>query len=440
MFDTARLRLTLWFGGVFAVILIVIGAAVLFAARTALYDQVEDQLRTRSGALVRSLGGPFDPGGREVLRFASAGGYFFAVTGPEGNVLQGSAGTEELDFPTRDELEAATTDGPAFVDAQTADGDDLRIYVEPVSGVGGSTYFFQVGRSIEPEQAALRRLFFIMGAGGLAGLLLAGLSGYWLAGRALRPIRQSVDAQRTFVADASHELRTPLTLIRANAEVMKFEAGPGGRTEGLDDIIKETDRLSYLVGQMLTLARVDSAGVDMKKEPVDLGAVVRDIARQMRLLAREKGVELEVESGTATVLGDEQRLGELAIILMDNAIKYTDRGGTITAALSKEAGRVRFTVEDTGKGIPPESMDRVFERFYRVDKGRSRESGGTGLGLPIAKWIVDSHSGTIEIESEVGKGTKVTVVVSEAPDVLGGDEVSVLEESGARSRELESST
>ena len=424
MFEGARLRLTLWFGGVFAVILIVIGAAVMVAARTALYDQVDDQLRARSGPLVRSLGGPFDPGKRDILRFATAGGYFFAVTGPEGNVLQGSASAEEIDFPTREELEDATSDGEnAYLNTKTEDGDDLRLYIEPVAGFGGSTYYFQVGRSIEPEQAALRRLFFIMGAGGLAGLLLAGVSGYWLAGRALRPIRQSVAAQRTFVADASHELRTPLTLIRANAELMKMESGPGADTAGLDDIIKETDRLSYLVGQMLTLARSDSVGVEIKKERVDLGAIVRDIGRQMRLLGNEKGVSVMVESASANVDGDEQRLGELAIILLDNAVKYTDGGGSISARVSVEDAKVRFVTLDTGRGIPPESLEHVFDRFYRVDKGRSREAGGTGLGLAIAKWIVDAHGGTIEIESEVGRGTTVTVELPAMAAVAAAEEV-----------------
>jgi signal transduction histidine kinase len=338
-------------------------------------------------------------------------------------------------FPSREELEEATADGPAFIDATTAEGDDLRIYVEPVEGVGDTTFYFQVGRSIEPEQAAIRRLFFIMGAGGLAGLLLAGVSGYWLAGRALRPIRRSVEAQRTFVADASHELRTPLTLIRATAEVMQLEGGPGKDNEGLNDIIKETDRLSYLVGQMLTLARVDSDGVEVAKEPVDLGAIVRDVGRQMALLGREKGVSLTVESGTGTVLGDEQRLGELAIILMDNAIKYTEPGGSIMATLTKEGKRVRFVVADTGRGIPAESLGRVFERFYRVDKGRSREAGGTGLGLPIAKWIVESHGGTIGIESVVGVGTTVTVVLDEADEAgLVKEEVAVEPEAGLEVR------
>jgi two-component system sensor histidine kinase VicK len=209
---------------------------------------------------------------------------------------------------------------------------------------------------------------------------------------------------------------------------MKFEAAPGVNQQGLDDIIKETDRLTYLVSQMLTLARVDSDGAEIKQERVDLGGVVRDIGRQMSLLGNEKGVAVSVDSGSAEVVGDEQRLGELAIILLDNAIKYTDSGGRVAAKVTNGGGKVRLEVEDTGRGIPPESLERVFDRFYRVDKGRSREAGGTGLGLAIAKWIVDSHGGTIGIASEPGRGTTVTVEMEEV----------VSEEPGARSKELES--
>jgi signal transduction histidine kinase len=420
LFDAARLRLTLWFGGVFAVILVVIGVAVLVFTREALFDQVDDQLVARSQPVLRTLGGgPFDPGRREVLRFATAGGYFFAVTGPDGELVQGSEGAEEVEFPEFEDEDAA----PRFVTATTEDGDDVRIYAEPVTGVGNQTFFFNVGRSIEPEQAALRRLLFILLAGGAAGLLLAGLSGYWLAGRALRPIKRSVEAQRTFVADASHELRTPLTLIRANAEVMKLQGARGAEAESLDDIIKETDRLSYLVGQMLTLARVDSAGTEIERERVDLGALVRDIGRQMRLLADKKEIGITTDAAAVYVQGDEQRLGELAIILIDNAIKYTNNGGRISVITGGDGRKARFVVSDDGPGIPPEALEHVFDRFYRVEKARSRETGGTGLGLAIAKWIVDAHGGAIRIDSEVGKGTVVTVEF--AADVRPSGEAAV---------------
>ena len=415
MFSAARWRLTLWFAGGFAAILVLIGVAVLLSSRTALYDKVNDDLRTRSEALQRSLGGPFDPGRNEVLRFATAGGYFFAVTGPGGNVLQGSESVQEIEFPSLEELENKAAGGPAYLDARTADGEDLRLYVQPATGIRGQTFYFQVGRSIEPEQAALRRLFLITGAAGLAGLALAIAGGYWLAGRALQPIQKSVNAQHTFVADASHELRTPLSLIRANAEMLKRGGSSPPDPSFVDDIITETDRLAYLVGQMLTLARSDAAAVKLDLERLDLGAVATDITRQMRLLADEKHISVNTQvDGETIVQGDPQRLGELAIILLDNAIKYTDEGGSVTIRTETQDSHAVLTITDTGRGIPEEGLRHVFDRFYRADKARSREMGGTGLGLAIARWIAGAHGGAIKIDSAVDRGTTVTVTLPTA--------------------------
>jgi len=415
VFSAARWRLTLWFAGAFAAILVLIGVAVLLSSRTALFDKVNDDLRTRSEALQRSLGGPFDPGRNEVLRFATAGGYFFAVTGPGGNVLQGSESVQEIEFPSLEELENKAAGGPAYLDARTADGEDLRLYVQPVTGIRGQTFYFQVGRSIEPEQAALRRLLLITGAAGLAGLALAIAGGYWLAGRALQPIQKSVNAQHTFVADASHELRTPLSLIRANAEMLKRGGSSPPDPSFVDDIITETDRLAYLVGQMLTLARSDAAAVKLELERLDLGAVGTDIARQMRLLADEKHISVNTQvHGETIVQGDPQRLGELAIILLDNAIKYTDEGGSVTVRTETQDSRAVLTVTETGRGITEEALRHVFDRFYRADKARSREMGGTGLGLAIARWIAEAHGGAIKIDSTVDRGTTVTVTLPTA--------------------------
>ncbi len=415
MFSTARWRLTLWFAGAFALILVLIGGAVLLSSRAALYDKVNDDLRTRSDALLRSLRGPFDPGRNEVLRFATAGGYFFAVTGPGGNVLQGSESVQDVEFPSLESLKGRAGTSPAYFDTRSADGEDLRLYVQPVTGIRGQSFFFQVGRSIEPEQAALRRLFLITGAAGLAGLALAIAGGYWLAGRALRPIQHAVDAQHTFVADASHELRTPLSLIRANAEMLKRAGDSPPDPAFVDDIITETDRLAYLVGQMLTLARSDAAAAELDVERVDLGAVAGDVARQMQLLASEKRISVGGHAeGQAIVQGDIQRLGELAIILVDNAIKYTDEGGAVTVRTETRGDQAVLTVTDTGRGIPEESLRHVFDRFYRADKARSREMGGTGLGLAIARWITEAHGGDIKIHSAVGRGTIVTVTLPAA--------------------------
>ena len=411
MFSRARWRLTLWYAGAFTAILIVIGVAVLFTTRTALYGQVNDDLQVRSDRLLRPIGGgQFNPGRTDVFQFATVGGYFYVITGPQGNVFQASDGIDQIELPSVATLEDETRDGSAFVAASATDGEDLRVYVRPVQDVLGRTYYFQVGRSIEPEQDAIRRLLFILSAGGLAGLVLAAGTGFWLAGRALRPIQAAMDAQRTFVADASHELRTPLSLIRANAEMLKRRPDDPTDITSVDDIIQETDHLTYLVGQMLTLARADTPRTDVDGEPVLLGHVAANIARQMQLLASEKAITVSVDTAGDTIVGgDEQRLSELLIILLDNAIKYTESGGAIQVSVKGGSGKVILAVSDTGQGIPPDALAHVFDRFYRVDKARSREMGGTGLGLAIARWIAESHSGKISAESEVGRGTTVTV-------------------------------
>jgi signal transduction histidine kinase len=270
----------------------------------------------------------------------------------------------------------------------------------------------EVGRSTEPERQALRRLMLILGGGALAGLVMSTGGGYWLAGRALRPIKTAMDKQHEFVADASHELRTPLSLIRANAEILKREADKpvAANIQSVQDIISETDRLANLVGQMLTLARADTGVTPAEMAPVDLAALAQDTAREMRLLASENGTTIEAKtSGSAIVEGDELRLRELLTILIDNSLKYSEAGARIDVKVGGGHGKAVVQVSDNGRGIPDEALPRIFDRFYRADRARSRELGGSGLGLAIARWIAETHGGTIRINSEVGRGTMVTV-------------------------------
>jgi len=426
MFSAARWRLTVWFAAVFAVILVVIGGAVFFSTRASLYDQVNDDLQDRTGRLQLALrqraDGPID--GPFVRRLGltdfqlaagelGATGYQAALVAP--NVFVYTANYTDAGLPQYPELDESAGGEADTLEVRTPLGEDLRVRVEPVGDVG----YIVVARSIEPEQEALRRLVFFLVVGGAVGLALACAGGYWLAGRALRPIQDSMDAQRTFVADASHELRTPLSLIRANAEVMRRQASqPEQDVESLDDIIKETDHLSYLVGQMLTLARADVREAPFASESVDLSRLAGDITREARVLFDAKGTALSYEKAEGlSVMGDEQRLRELLLILLDNALKYTDAGGNVRVGVAKSEGRVRLSVADSGRGIPAEDLPHVFDRFYRADKARSREMGGTGLGLAIAKWITDAHGGTIALDSTAGVGTTVTVELRAAPAI-----------------------
>ncbi len=416
LFSKARLRLALFFAIVVAVILVLLGVAVLSAARASLFAGVNDDLEARVqvqlGQLAEELRRTDQPAPVSVPRGFTAGGYFYAAAKPNGGLILKSENVDEGGLPDAGDVEHALASGPSFVDTKSSDGEHLRVYLRPIRGPGGRAIVMEVGRSTEPERQALRRLTFILGGGGLLGLGMAVAGGYWLAGRALRPIRTAMDKQQEFVADASHELRTPLSLIRANAEILKREAGKpvAENMDSVQDIIGETDRLANLVGQMLTLARADMGGTAFEMSPVDLAAVSADVTREMRLLATEKGIALEAHtSGPAIVEGDELRLRELVTILVDNSLKYSDEGARVDVSALRDHGKSVIEVKDTGRGIPKEALPRIFDRFYRADKARSRELGGAGLGLAIARWIAESHHGTIRIQSEAGRGTTVTV-------------------------------
>jgi heavy metal sensor kinase len=218
-----------------------------------------------------------------------------------------------------------------------------------------------------------------------------------------------------FTADASHELRTPLTAIRTEAEVaLAKPLDLAEHQQLLRSILEECDRLTRLTDQLLALAREDARAVRRAHGPMDLAAVVEDVAETMRPLAETKGVRLCVEAkGAAPVCGDAARLREVFFNLLDNGIKYTPEGGEVEVRINYRGPEVTVTIRDTGIGISPEHLPLVFDRFYRVDKARSRDEGGTGLGLSIAHSIVAAHGGRIDLTSTPGRGTTCTVTLPE---------------------------
>jgi two-component system sensor histidine kinase CiaH len=417
VFGAARWRLTLWFTLALGVILVLIAGAVYLTARAALFDQVNSDLESRSGREQRGLVGRLPRSGQPVdvvigPTFTS-GGYFYALVLPTGELLASTTNTDPDALASQATLQDALAAGSAVEDTESAEGDSLRVLVSRVEGPVGGQYLLQVGRSTEPERQALRRLVLVLGGGLAAGLGMSLVGGYLLAGRALRPLRGAMDSQRAFIADASHELRTPLSVVRANAELLKRnEAQPvSANLEAVNDIVSETDRLSRIVGQMLTLARADAGQARLSISDVPLDETAEEVARGMGLLAGERGITLERDiQAPVRVRGDADRLKELLVVLTDNAITYTEAGGRVKLELKRNAhGRAVVRVSDTGGGIPPEALPHVFDRFYRVDKARSREAGGTGLGLAIARWIAEAHGGSIHAQSSPGVGTTMTV-------------------------------
>jgi signal transduction histidine kinase len=231
-------------------------------------------------------------------------------------------------------------------------------------------------------------------------------------------LEQSFREVRRFTADASHELRTPLAVIRTEAEVaLNQPLSAADNQQLLGSILEECERLTRLTDQLLTLAREDagSAGLAVRAA-LDLPALVLGAAETMRALAEVRGVTLTAEAnGPLSVQGDEVRLRQVLYNLLDNAIKYTSPGGRVEVAVARQQGFAVVRIRDNGIGIPAEHLSRVFDRFYRVDKARSRAEGGTGLGLSIARSIVTAHDGQIELTSKPGEGTTCTVRLPAEP-------------------------
>jgi heavy metal sensor kinase len=223
---------------------------------------------------------------------------------------------------------------------------------------------------------------------------------------------------RRFTADASHELRTPLTAIRTETEVaLRAEPGAVDPQALLGSILEECDRLARLTDQLLALSREDvGVGVQIS-ERLDLSALVTGVAENLNVLAEARSLTLRSDSkGAVFIHGDEVRLRQVFYNLIDNAIKYTPPSGTVQVRVEASADAAIVTVRDTGIGIAPEHLPHVFERFYRVDKARSREQGGTGLGLSISQSIVTAHGGKIELSSAPGRGTVCAVSLPLAGD------------------------
>jgi signal transduction histidine kinase len=275
----------------------------------------------------------------------------------------------------------------------------------------------QVAESVEPEESALQVLLTLLLIGAIVVLLLAGVGGYFLANRALIPARLAFSRQQRFIADASHELRTPLTLLRADAEVLLYDKERLGTEDTmlLENITTEANHMSTLLSSMLTLARLDAGKQHQEYEVVHLDELARAGMQRVSAFASQSGITLRVEkSSAAMVIGDPMLLEQALLVVLDNAVKYNRTGGSVTLRTSSSNGQARLEIMDTGIGIPAEHLPHLGERFYRVDKARSRAAGGNGLGLSIAQHVLSLHGGSLTLASTPGQGTLVTFTLPAA--------------------------
>jgi signal transduction histidine kinase len=304
----------------------------------------------------------------------------------------------------------ALTKGSDIRTIQLKDGVPIRLLSYATPRETGFSVL-QMGKPISDQHYLLDQ--FMAGLATYSGLIivLLGLVSWWMAGRSLRPSIQAWEMQQTFIANASHELRTPLTLIRASAEVVSRQTNPQGKQMLLNDIMTECDHMSQIVEDLLLISKMDTHQLKLDIILVDIKDLLEDVQRQFEPLARKNHVELKIEEQQGKVKGDRMRLRQILIILLDNALRFTSSGGSIVLSSRQVSRNIELCVQDDGKGIPPEHLEHVFERFYQVNPGKDEKNRGNGLGLSIAKSLVEAHEGTIKIISEPGKGTSVTIIL-----------------------------
>ncbi|AOT72508.1 sensor histidine kinase [Geosporobacter ferrireducens] len=334
-------------------------------------------------------------------------GSFFIKINASGEIITYSS---ELRVPKEDVGELKEIVLNKGISTGTIATNNYRLHFLKVSKEYGSIVVFLDNSG---EENVFRWLLTISICIGLISLTLVFFISLFLANKAIKPVKISWERQNTFVADASHELRTPLAVVTSNLEIiMENETETvGSQHKWLTNVQSELDRLKQLVNDLLFLARSDAEGEELSKEPFDLSSLLYKTSDTFMPLAQKKGIRLVLHNqDDVTLLGNEFRIKQLITILLDNAIKYTSSGGKIELQLEVGMNTFQLSIKDSGEGIPREHLNRIFDRFYRVDQSRSRSHGGSGLGLAIAKCIVDEHKGSIHVMSEVDKGTEFTVV------------------------------
>jgi heavy metal sensor kinase len=461
-----RFRLTVWYAGLMSGLLLLFGASTYLGLRQYLDWSLRESLRNQA----RQIGENFlidvhASGENYVIEEINEhyapelNNRFVRVTRADGSVLYASGRPKEGGFdPSSLTILNPATDREFSREEHLPDG-ELLIFTLPFTARDGSRFLIEVGAAYEQVERVLHGLLTTLALGLPLTVAVAVGGGYLLTRRALRPVDEitrsaeqftssnlslrlpvadtgdeverltialnrmvarldeSFQYIRRFTADASHELRTPLTVLRGELEAIaqrpQYPQRTGLDSEARDTIgslLEETERLSRIVESLLAISRLDAGEAQMEHVNFDLAELVAATTEQMRLLAEDKNVSLVCETnGAVDVEGDRARLKQVVVNLLDNAIKYTGEGGEARVSVRSENARALLEVADTGIGIPAEALPHLFERFYRVDKARSRQMGGVGLGLAIIKSIVAAHGGQVTVESAEGHGSRFLV-------------------------------
>ena len=415
-----RLRLTIWYVATFGLIILLLGAGLFAVIRYQLSQQLDASLHSATQELVRAARI------REVEAASARGRVIDAVDelnipdrtlyllDSRGNPVKPDTASDWIGSAARQ----AAKVGQITAERDTPNAATLRLHALRFRLASGHTLVaVAVADQVELEDR-YADLIAAFAAAAFAALVLVAAGGFLLVRKSTAPIERSMIFMRRFMADAAHELRTPITVLRTRAEVALQQPRDADHyVSALHGVEAEARRLGGIVDSLLVLARADSGERQIERERFFLDDVAIDAAGAERVVARQKGVEVTVqEFEEAPVVGDPSLIRQMIMILLDNAVKFSDCGGEVRVRVSMQAGAPTFVVEDTGIGIKPEELSRVFQRFFRGETARSR-TDGAGLGLSIASWIAREHSAEISLTSEPGHGTRVVVTF---PRVVAG--------------------
>jgi two-component system OmpR family sensor kinase len=445
---TLRARLTLWYTAVLAAVLLLFGSIIYFTLTFTLTNQIEDTLNQTADEVLGTLAGGMPEDLAITLRALDLTSQVSVqIINTGGDIIWQSNTAPRISDPfDSDSLNAQEN---VFSTKRFEDAGyrilTVPVITRPAEDVLG---YLQLASSMAEVEFVRESLLYGLGAGGTLALLVAGLIGYIAAGAALSPLEEVTSTalqitraddlsrripimgppagevgslilafnetlerleglfqtQRRFMADVSHELRTPLTTIRGNIDLIK-QMGEADE-ESLEAISIEVDRMTRMVRDILLLAQAETGKLPLAKEVVELDTLMLEVFQQAKVLANKR-LALEIgREDQANVIGDRDRIKQILLNLIANAIEHTPDGGTIKLDLACEGNQARLSVIDTGPGIPEEELPLIFERFYRRDPSRKRKSsGGAGLGLSIAYWIAKMHGGDLRVESTVGEGS-----------------------------------
>jgi len=411
------LRLTFWYVATFGLIILLLGAGLFAVIRYQLSQQLDGSLHSATQELVRAARI------REMEAAGARGRVIDAIDelnipdrtlyllDPEGNPVKPDTAADWI----RSAARQAAVAGQITLERDLPHVETLRLHALRFRLASGQTLVaVAVADQIELEDR-YADLIAAFAAAAFAALVLVAAGGFLLVRKSTAPIERSMIFMRRFMADAAHELRTPITVLRTRVEVALQQPRQADHyVSALQGVEAEARRLGGIVDSLLVLARADSGERQVERERFFLDDVAIDAAGAERVVARQKGVEVTVEEfEEAPVVGDLALVRQLIMILLDNAVKFTDSGGEVSVRVSLHEGVPTFVVQDTGIGINREDLSRVFQRFFRGETARSR-TDGAGLGLSIARWIAREHDAEISLTSEPGQGTRVVVTFPRA--------------------------